>query len=154
MSENYFQILEMGKNVGKFIFRRSVKMSENESTEVQKCLKMDEKISELKCIVTSRKWHFSYLLNWTLWFRSAFQNFKFPNFSQTFWYTFIAEIFWHFYPHFPTFLRTGRFSDIFSFPKQKNLESLKNFPTFLRVTCPMSSLSYPLYFQIKMDRMW
>ena len=55
MSENYFQILEMGKNVGKFIFRRSVKMSENESTEVQKCLKMDEKISELKCIVTSRK---------------------------------------------------------------------------------------------------
>ena len=47
---------------------------------------------------------------------------------------FITGIFRHFYPHFPTFLRTGRFSDIFSFPKQKNLESLKNFPTFLRVT--------------------
>ena len=111
MSENYFQILEVGKNVGKFLFRRSVKMSE-----------------------TSRKWYFSHLLNWTRWFRWAFQNFKFPNFSPTFWYTFIAGIFWHFYPHFPTFLRMGRFSDIFSFPKQKNLESLKNFPTFLRVT--------------------
>ena len=40
----------------------------------------------------------------------------------------------HFYPHFPTFLRTGQFSDIFTLPKQKNLESCKNFRGFLRVT--------------------
>ena len=43
MSENYFQILEVGKNVGKFLFRRSVKMSENDLAEVQKCRKMDQK---------------------------------------------------------------------------------------------------------------
>ena len=29
MSENYFIIVEMGKNVRKFLFRRSTKMSEN-----------------------------------------------------------------------------------------------------------------------------
>ena len=40
MSENYFQILEVGKNVGKFLFRRSVKMSENDLVKVQKCRKM------------------------------------------------------------------------------------------------------------------
>ena len=28
--ENYFKILEEGKNVGKFIFRRNVKIPENE----------------------------------------------------------------------------------------------------------------------------
>ena len=43
-------------------------------------------------------------------------------------------IFRDFYSHFPTFLRSGQFSGIFTFPKQKNLESSKNFPGFLRVT--------------------
>ena len=35
MSENYFKILEMGKNVGKSIFKRSVKMSGNYLAKVQ-----------------------------------------------------------------------------------------------------------------------
>ena len=107
-----------------------------------------KKFLELKCIATLRKWYFSYLLNWTRWFRWAFQNFKFPNFSQTFWCTFITGIFRHFYPDFPTFLRSGRFSDIFSFPKQKNLESLKNFPTFLRVTSNSYMVEYCEIFEM------
>ena len=90
--------------------------------------------------VSSRKWYFSSLLNWTRWFRWSFQNFEIPNFSQTFRYTFITGIFRHFYPHFPTFLRTGQFSDIFTLPKQKNQESLKNFRGFLRVTLSKLSL--------------
>ena len=48
MSENYFQILEVGKNVGKFLFRRSVKMSENDLAEVQKCRKIDQKFFRIK----------------------------------------------------------------------------------------------------------
>ena len=38
---SYFKILEEGKNVGKFLFRRNVKMSENVLVKVQKCRKMD-----------------------------------------------------------------------------------------------------------------
>ena len=40
--ENYFKILEEGKNVGKFIFRRNVKMSENDLAKTQKCRKIDQ----------------------------------------------------------------------------------------------------------------
>ena len=43
MSENYFQILEVGKNVGKILFRQNVKMSENELVDEQKCRKIDQK---------------------------------------------------------------------------------------------------------------
>ena len=42
--ENYFKILEEGKNVGKFLFRRNVKMSENVLANVQKCRKMDQNV--------------------------------------------------------------------------------------------------------------
>ena len=40
--ENYFKILEEGKNVGKFIFRRSVKIPENDWAKVQKSPKMNQ----------------------------------------------------------------------------------------------------------------
>ena len=35
MSENYFKILDVGKNVGKFFLRRSTQMSENEPKSVK-----------------------------------------------------------------------------------------------------------------------
>ena len=38
MSENYFKILDVGQNVGKFLPRRSTEMSENEP----KIVKMSE----------------------------------------------------------------------------------------------------------------
>ena len=45
MSENYFKILEVGKNVGKFFSRRSKKwskMSENYLPKVNLCQKMSD----------------------------------------------------------------------------------------------------------------
>ena len=42
MSEIYFKILEGGKNVRKFIFRRSSKMSENDLAKKEKCRKMNQ----------------------------------------------------------------------------------------------------------------
>ena len=63
MSENYFKILEVGKNVRTFLLRRDTKMSENETRKrinVRKCLgkcqKMFWKMSE----------NVSYPLNWDL----------------------------------------------------------------------------------------
>ena len=46
--ENYFKILEEGKNVGNFVFRRNVKMSENVLAKVQKCRKMDQNCFGIK----------------------------------------------------------------------------------------------------------
>ena len=41
MSEIYFQILDVGKNVGKFLLGQSTKMSENDLPKVQKSEKMN-----------------------------------------------------------------------------------------------------------------
>ena len=56
MSENYFKILEVGKNVRTFLLRRGTKISENETRKrikvrnflenVRKCRKMFWKMSE------------------------------------------------------------------------------------------------------------
>ena len=62
MSENYFQILEVGKNVGKFLFRRSVKMSENDLAEVQKCRKIDQKFFRIKMNSYFKKMIFQVLI--------------------------------------------------------------------------------------------
>ena len=64
----------------------------------------------------------------------SFSEFRNSEFFLRIRYTFITGIFRHFYPHYPTFLRTGQFSDIFTLPKQKNLEFLKKIRGFLRVT--------------------
>ena len=57
--ENYFKILEEGKNVGKFIFRRNVKIPENEPRKRKNPGKFFRKL----CIVKM----YSYLKKMIFW---------------------------------------------------------------------------------------
>ena len=54
-------------------------------------------ILQFKCPVTSWKWNFSYLLNWSLWFRWAIQNIQIQNFC-----TYIMRLFCIFVSIFKT----------------------------------------------------
>ena len=67
MSENYFKILEKGKNVRTFLLRRGTKMSKNETRKLRnvrkcfgECQKMSENVLEnvlenvRKCILSSQ----------------------------------------------------------------------------------------------------
>ena len=55
------------------------------------------KILQFKCPVTSWKWNFSYLLNWSRWFRWATQNIQIQNFR-----TYIMRLFCIFVSIFKT----------------------------------------------------
>ena len=137
---------------------RNVKMSENGP----KSAKMSANFSELKCLITSSKCLFC-------WFRWAFQNFRIPNFPQTFWFNhtmgisdIFTSIFWHFDIHLLTFSRMGQFFDIFHSRNKKNIEYLKFFsviftydlltrshPPLPVYVCPYPSVSVPTRLLVK-----
>ena len=58
---------------------------------------MSENFLDLKWLIQENE---SDLLNRSLWLLRAFQIFKIPNFFQSFRWTFIMGIFWHFWTHF------------------------------------------------------
>ena len=75
-----------------------------------KCFKINQNGIKIKCLIDSRKWNFSDLLNWIRRIRWSYQNFKISNFSQSFRYTYFMCIFWHFCTliNFLTFLYSGK----------------------------------------------
>ena len=54
-AEKYLSSVEVGKNVRKFLFRRNIKISENDLAKVQKCQTIDQKSAKMSDTLISNR---------------------------------------------------------------------------------------------------
>ena len=121
MSENYFNILEVGKNVRKFLSRRSEKVTENYLAKVKNVRKRIKKCKNVRI---------SYFLK--LKFLQENDNLVICQTGHTdFYELFRIRKFRSFLRHFGK-ITSWEFPDIFLSRNKKNLDK-KNFLTFLRI---------------------